>query len=219
MPRTKKEKPAPEPDDVVRQAAGAYRSGDGRFDIQQSGLGWYLVDTEQANEFGQQLIHGPFATLAAVREAIPSARDVKPLLRVRPSKQKPPTGKQQPAARPPAAPPPSWIDRLPEKEAAEVRRLVRALEREGLPDAEQLVRRHRGAATPEIAALLIERWLNEVVDDQGEQERGKAREIVRRVVEILARDGSSVTRPAPGWALIEVGPDDAPPKRPIRPRV
>src|SRR3982750_3508919 len=84
--RAKKEKPAPGPNDVVRESAGVYRSGDGRFEVQKSDVGWYIVDTEQANEFGQQLMHGPLPTLASVKAQIPGARDIKPLLRVKPAK-------------------------------------------------------------------------------------------------------------------------------------
>jgi len=130
--RAKKDKPAPGPDDLVRESAGAYTTGDGRFRVEKSGVGWYLLDNDQANEFGQQLIHGPLPTLDAVREQIPGAREIKPLLRVRPSKTKPPTSRgaarqERPAPAPPP-PPASWIDRLPGKEATDVRRLIRALE-------------------------------------------------------------------------------------------
>lgn len=58
--RAKKERPPPGPDDLVRESAGAYKTGDGRFQVEKSDLGWYLVDTQQMTEFGQQLIHGPW---------------------------------------------------------------------------------------------------------------------------------------------------------------
>src|SRR3954452_9861154 len=122
--RAKTEKPPAGPNDLVRESAGAYRTGDGRFEVQKSDLGWFLVDTEQANEFGQQLIHGPLATLDAVREQIPGARDIKPLLRVRPTKTKSPTKSDEPAKPEPPAPPPSWIDQLPSGEATHVRQLI-----------------------------------------------------------------------------------------------
>lgn len=67
-------KQPPDPNKLVRQSAGTYRSGDERFEVRQAGTGWFLVDTTQANELGQELVTGPFATLAAVREAIPEAR-------------------------------------------------------------------------------------------------------------------------------------------------
>src|SRR5688572_12582714 len=124
----KKEKPPAGPDDLVRAAAGAYRSGDGRFEVQKADQGWFIVDSEQANEFGQQLIHGPFATLGDVQAAIPGSRDIKPLLRSArwpspPAKSAKAGKAAQKAASKKPAPPPSWIDRLARKEAAEVRRL------------------------------------------------------------------------------------------------
>jgi hypothetical protein len=244
-PRAKKEKPEPGPDDLVRESAGTYRTGDDRFHVEKSDMGWYLVDTQQTNEFGQQLIHGPLGTLDAIRAAIPGARDLKPLLRVRPTKsaegkapaegqaaaagrahsgndaagQTPRDGQKSPPKRDPPPPPQTWIDRLPSKEQAHVRQLIRALEKEGLPGAEELVRRHRDDSTSTIAARLIEHQLRALVDDQPEADRERARATVRRVVEILSADGLGVTRPAPRWALVEVAEDEATPKARIRPEI
>lgn len=118
-----KNQPPQGPDDLVRESAGAYRSGDERFRVEKSDVGWYLIDSEQANEFGQQLIHGPLPTLDAVRKQMPGARELKLLLRVQPPKRRAPTSRdaakavrQAPA---PLPPPASWIDRLPGKEATE----------------------------------------------------------------------------------------------------
>ena len=218
--RAKKDKPAPGPDDLVRESAGAYTTGDGRFRVEKSGVGWYLLDNDQANEFGQQLIHGPLPTLDAVREQIPGAREIKPLLRVRPSKTKPPTSRgaarqERPAPAPPP-PPASWIDRLPGKEATDVRRLIRALEHEGVADAEELVKRHRDGATPVIAARLIERRLRALIDEQPEMDRERAQALVRRVAQVLDTDGAKVERPAPRWALVEVRDGDELPRARIR---
>jgi hypothetical protein len=228
--RVKKEKPPAGPDDLVRDSGGVYHSGDGRFEVQKSDAGWYVVDTAQANEFGQQLIHGPLPTLDAVRAAIPGARDIKPLLRTRmPSatKGKPPTPSSgaskanvAPSAPPPApAPPPSWIDRLSTSEAAGVRRLIKALDKEGLRDAESLVRRHHDGAAPLIATSVVEHRLRALVSEQPETERERAQQIVRRVVEILAIEGATVPQPLRRWALIEVKPDDELPRDRIKPDV
>ena len=221
--RSKKEKPPPGPDALVRESAGAYRSGDERFRVEKLDVGWYLIDNQQANEFGQQLIHGPLPTLDAVREQIPSARELKPLLRVRAPKVKAPTSgaaaKGERAAPPPPPPPPpaSWIDRLPGKEATEVRRLIRALEREGLADAEQLVKRHRDDGAPVIATRLLEHRLRALIDAQPEQDRERAQALVRDVARILGTGGPTVERPAPRWALVEVRDGDELPKTRIRP--
>src|SRR4051812_50174982 len=113
--RAKTEKPPPGPNHLVRESAGVYRSGDGRFEVQKSDVGWYLVDTEQANEFGQQLIYGPFPTLEAIRGAVAGTREIKPLLRGRAPK----AGTRKTGAvakgspKPPPQPPPSWIAELP----------------------------------------------------------------------------------------------------------
>jgi len=193
------------PDDVVRQTAGNYLSGDGRFEVRQSDSTWYVVDTTQANEFGQELMHGPFGSLKEATAAIPGARDIKPLLKSTPRPVKP-------------APKPvkSWLDQLPNEERREARDLIRALEREGMPNAEDLVRRHRNDSAPTIATRVIERHLSELIDEQPDKDQ--ATDLVRRVVEILSVDGARARRPVPGWTLVEVAPDDEPPTRRITPR-
>ncbi|HEY3522128.1 MAG TPA: arsinothricin resistance N-acetyltransferase ArsN1 family A [Candidatus Limnocylindrales bacterium] len=71
-----KEKPAPDPAALKRTAAGRYETGDGRFTIEQESAGsWALVDAEQTNELGLPLVRGPFATLAAAKDALASARE------------------------------------------------------------------------------------------------------------------------------------------------
>ena len=64
-------------DKLTRQTAGSYRTADERFEVREAGIGWYLVDTTQQNEFGQELLHGPYDTLKDVRAAIPGARTSK----------------------------------------------------------------------------------------------------------------------------------------------
>jgi GNAT superfamily N-acetyltransferase len=73
--------PPTDPNRLVREQAGTYRSEDGRFAVREGGTGWFLTDSEQSNEFGQELVLGPYATLNAVREALPEARrtTIKPL--------------------------------------------------------------------------------------------------------------------------------------------
>jgi hypothetical protein len=216
-----KQKPAPGPDDLVRSGPGGYRSGDGRFEVQKSDQRWFIVDTEQANEFGQQLIHGPFGTLEEVRAAIPASRDIKPLLRTarvaakgaKPAARKP---VRQPARKP--APPPSWIDQLPAREADEVRALVKALTAAGVADADALVRRDRDSPFALVAAALIEARLKEITKDAPEVERQRLRRLTKRVVEILTDDGVGTARPLPRWELIETPRDPAQQPRPVRPK-
>jgi hypothetical protein len=63
-----------DPNRLVRQEAGSYRSEDDRFEVRREGDRWFLIDSAQTDELGQQLIRGPYATLADVREAISEAR-------------------------------------------------------------------------------------------------------------------------------------------------
>jgi hypothetical protein len=202
-----------DPDKLLRQAAGTYRSADERFEVRQTDQGWYLVDAEQTDDFGQELVRGPFPTLAAVRTAIPPARSSKvvPLPR-----RVAPTGKRgaakPPKARPrPIAPPPTWIDRLPAAEATEVRRLVRGLEAEGIQKAEQLVQRDREGLLPAVVTQLIQRRLGAILDGANQSER----ELVARVVALLTADGVAPRDALPGWMLVEIGPEPVPPNRRI----
>jgi hypothetical protein len=211
-----------DPDKLKRETAGSYRTADGRFEVREAGIGWYLVDTTQQNEFGQELLHGPYGTLKDVRVAIPGARTEKvtPLKapkarrnrsRRQPAKTDAPADRQQ--AAPP--PPPSWIDRLPDAEASEVRRIIRALEAEGIEDAERLTRRDREGLGPSIAEQLIARRLDAIVAERPENEREAARALVERVAELLTVDGTKRRGALPGWSLVEVGPEDEPRNRRI----
>lgn len=202
---------AADPDRLVRQAAGTYRTADERFEVRGSSTaGWFLVDTEQTNHFGQELILGPFGTLGAVREAVPPARSAK----VRPIRPKAATSARRRAR--PAPPPPAqtWIDRLPKPEAAAMRRLIAALEKEGVSDAEDLVRRDREGIGPAVATRLVERRLEAIVSELPERGRDGARELLRRAAEAITVEGRRSAE-LPGWALVEIGPEPEPPNRRI----
>ncbi len=204
MPKTKKEKAPPGPDDLVRAAAGEYTSGDGRFTVRQSDATWYVVDNEQSNEFGQELIHGPFPTLAKAREAIAGARSVKPLLRSAPRPKK--SAKSATATitepRKPPPPPPTWLDKLPADQASEARRLIRALEKEGVENAEEAVRRDRDSYLPAAARALLELRLREIVDSVPESDRMVATDVLKKVTELLTEAGVRNRHPLPGWELV-----------------
>ncbi len=57
-----------------RISAGSYRSGDGRFTVEQASGRWLVLDGEQVDDLGLPLTRGPFATLDAARAAIAEAR-------------------------------------------------------------------------------------------------------------------------------------------------
>jgi hypothetical protein len=200
-----------DPDKLVRQAAGTYRTADDRFEVRgSSAAGWFLVDTEQANDFGQELILGPYGTLDAVREAIPPARSAKVAPIRRPDTK---TRKTKPRKAPPP-PPTSWIDKLPKADGASVRGLIRALEAEGVEGAEDLVRRDREGIGPAVATRLIEQRLEAIVAELPERGREGARELLRRTAEVLTIDGRARAE-LPGWSLVEIGPEPEPDNRRI----
>ncbi len=204
-------------DKLMRQQAGMYRTADDRFEVREADVGWFLVDTDQSNEFGQGLIRGPFATLKAVRDALPDARAAQPAARRRPTPRKP-TGtntKKPPKPSKLSKPQRSWIDELAKGEAAEVRKLIAALDGEGITDAEALVRRDREGLLPAVAARLIATRLEALVSDLPGSWRDALRDFVQRVANVLAVQGTTVRAPLPGWVLVEVGREPEPANRRI----
>lgn len=213
MPKASTPADAGDPDKLQRQAAGTYRTADARFEVRGgSTSGWFLVDSEQTNDFGQELIQGPFATLADVRGAIPSARSTK-ITPIRPPAAPSRRPKKRVAPKPP--PPPSWIEQLPPAEATAVGRLIRALAAEGVTDAEALVRRDRDGIGPAIATRIIERRLEAIIDELPERGRAGARELIRRATEVLTAEGTARPKGVPGWSLVEIGPEPEPDNRRI----
>jgi len=104
---------------------------------------------------------------------------------------------------------------LPRDEAAEVRRLIRALEAEGIDDAEALVRRDRQGLLPAISSRLLERRIDRLIDALPEADRAVARTLVDRLGEVIS-GGEKLPDPLPGWALFEAGPSREPTKRRLR---
>jgi hypothetical protein len=207
---------SPDPDKLTRATAGSYVSGDGRFEVSQSDAAWYLVDRERTNDFGQELIHGPFATLKEAREAVPGARKITPL--ARPKRSAAARREAERAKLEPPPPPKSWIDRLPDDEAKAVRRLISALERDGISDAEKWVQESRRAGARSLAAQLIEHRLAGITEQAESDDRRRTREIIRRVVTLLTDDGTLTSAPLPKWAVVELDPDEPLPSRRLRPK-
>ena len=100
-----------------------------------------------------------------------------------------------------------------------MRSLIRALEREGLSDADDVVRLHRNDRAPTIATKLLEQRLTEILDDQPSEERDRITKVVQKVLKALTVDGASTPSPAPRWALVELTDDAESPPRQMRPRL
>jgi hypothetical protein len=213
MPRAKEPAgtdAAADPNKLARMKAGTYQTADERFEVRQAALGWFLIDSTATDELGQELVRGPFPTLGAVRDALPDAR--RTTLKSLPRRH---VAAGKTTAKPKPAPPASWLDRLPAAEATAARRLIRALELEGVGDAEQLVRDARKDREPIVARRVLDRRLEAIINDLPADERETARNVMQRVLELLTATGTTLFEPLPGWALVEMGAEPGPPNRRI----
>jgi hypothetical protein len=214
-----------DPNKLVRQQAGTYRTADERFEVRQAALGWFLIDSTVTDQLGQELTRGPFATLAAVNDELPEAR--RTTIKSVPPPKKAAAAKSSAAkgaaskggsaakAKKEPAPAPTWIDRLPKADAAQVRRLIHALELDGIADAEALVRTARRSTDPQVATRVLEKRLDALVDELPAAGRAAASQLVRRIAELITSDGTKLFDPIPGWALVEVEAGAEPPPRRI----
>lgn len=204
---------APDPDRLSRGEDGAYRSEDARFEVRDGGTGWFVTDTQRTNDFGQDLVVGPYATLKIARATLPDLRDAKIVPLRRPAKAAPATKPSSQSK--PKPKPKTWIDDLSKADATNVRGLIAALEDAGISDADALVRRDRDGLFPAIATRLIERDLDALADELPEPAREGARQLIHRAAEIITASGANPSKGIPGWSLIELGPEPDPPNRRI----
>lgn len=210
MPKSKADE-AQDPNKLIRSKAGTYRTADDRFEVRQAALGWFLIDSGSTDELGQELTRGPFPTLKAVGAELPDARrtTMKPLPRPRAATRKPAQAaspakkKTEPAKK-------TWLDRLPDGEAATARRLIRALSLEGLEDADALVQASRKADEPVVARRVLEGRLERLLEELPQAERDAGRRLMARIAELVTVSGTTLFDPLPGWALFEVPPGEEP---------
>ena len=117
-----------DPTKLKRESAGRYRTGDGRFGVEQSSNGWMVVDDEQTNELGLPLVRGPFASLDAAKAALEEIRTgpapvselrarIEKLPKAVPNQAKPATPKKPPE------PPPIEIRALKASDGDDLRAL------------------------------------------------------------------------------------------------
>jgi len=220
-PTSRSSKPKPVPP-WKRAEAGVYRSSDDRFSIQSEGPSrWFITDEQQQDELGLARTVGPFDTLDAAKAAAEALRDEAPAaspLAERIAKVEKPkaaraakrTDEASPP-KPPSPPPRTWLDKLEvdDRDAARAaRRLIAALEDEGIEDADALVRRDITGKQPVVAARLL---AHEILAAVGRATKPES--VLDAVVEALG--SSKVRRGLPGWELVERdGPTDE--KRVIR---
>ncbi len=205
-----------DPNRLVRKAAGSYATADERFAVRSDAGRWYLIDSAATDDLGQELMRGPFSTKDEAQEAIPEARraDLKPITPASRGAATKGRGKTTPTKAKPA-PPPTWIDKLPAGEARRLRAQIRALEREGISDAEALAKRDHGGLAPAIAQRLIEVRLSALTADLPAKERGAAERLVRHAAAIVSGSAGQQPDDLPGWALVETGAEPDPPNRRI----
>ena len=215
-----KREAAPKPIPPWKRAeAGKYRSSDERFTISSEGPSrWFITDEEEQDELGLARTMGPFDTLDDAKAAAEARRGGSPAespLAKRIAKD----GKaakgggtarsKAPEPKPKAAEPPpkTWLDKLEDddREAARrARRLISALEAEGIADADALVRRDVMGNQPVVAARLLARDILAAVG-----RASKPESVIEAVVEVLG--ASKARRSLPGWELVERdGPPDDP---------
>jgi hypothetical protein len=213
-PTARSAKPKPVPP-WKRAEAGVYQSSDERFSIRSEGPSrWFITDEEQHDELGLARTVGPYDTLDVAKAAAEALRDEAPAqspLAGRLAKDGAKQAGSSPAKPQPAEPKPTpptpktWLDKLEDDDgeaARRARRLIAALEDEGIEDADALVRRDITGNQPVIAARLLAREILAAVGTST-----KSESVIESVVQALG--SSKVRRGLPGWELVERdGPTD-----------
>ena len=194
-----------------RAEAGRYRSSDERFTISSEGPSrWFITDEEEQDELGLARTVGPFDTLDDAKAAADARRGEAPAaspLAGRIAKERTPANGKgaarravaAPQPKPPAPEPKTWLDELEDEDrdaARRARRLISALEEEGISDADALVRRDVMGNQPVVAARLLAR---EILSAVGRS--SKPESVLESVVEVLG--ASKARRSLPGWELVE----------------
>ena len=227
-PRAKKEPPPPKP--WQRAEAGRYRSSDDRFTLESEGSGrWFVTDAEALDELGLARTSGPYATLDEAKAAADAARERAPEaspfadrikeaaskprrrpLSVVPDREAPDAeAEREPGPVPEPEPEPpkrTWLDELEDRDretAARARRMIAVLEREGIDDAESLVRRDILGNEPIVATRLAAR---DVLAAIARLDDPSPAEVAVAVADVLA--ASRKRSGLPGWRMVERGGPD-----------
>jgi hypothetical protein len=177
-----------------RLGGGRWQSRDGRFTIEPQSGTWVVIDGEQVDDLGLPLVRGPFHSLNDAREAIDEARQAGPAdsplsARVEEARRRgseardriahprqsqglakaspKAAARTKPAPKPSAPKPPpepAWLVRLDADDQRRARRILRALEQVGIPDAESIARSEVADGRAALARVAIERRIRAAVE-------------------------------------------------------
>jgi hypothetical protein len=153
---------------LKRLGGGRWQTRDERFTIEPQSGTWVVVDGERTDELGLPLVRGPFPSLTAARADIEAARsegDVSSPLASRLSSPSAKTkAKSSKVAQPPAtskakrAPDePAWLKSLDGPKRTAARKLLALLTKEGVEDAETVVRSDLIGGQPALTRLAVGR--------------------------------------------------------------
>jgi hypothetical protein len=165
---------------LKRLPGQGWQTRDGRFTIETASGTWSLLDAEQTDDLGLPLVRGPFRSLAEAKAAIDEARSSQPVtstLADRAATAKRPAAK--PAQRndaPPkaqarkqaeAAEPaePRWIAELDAADRRRAHRLIAALAKRDIRDAEGIVRRDLAGDVASVARVALAEHVAALLDD------------------------------------------------------
>jgi hypothetical protein len=198
---------------LKRLPGEGWQTRDGRFTIETASGTWSLLDAEQTDDLGLPLVRGPFRSLAEAKAAIDEARSSQPLTSTladrattakragaKPSKADDATPKAQAPkkAKAPAEPAePRWIAELDAADRRRAHRLIAALTKRDIRDAEGIVRRDLAGDVASVARIALAERVAELLDDAD----AATAKVAARLIEALAdgRDEDLDVR----WRLVD----------------
>jgi hypothetical protein len=196
-----------EPGSLKRLGGGRWESRDGRFTIEPQSGTWVVVDGERTDDLGLPLVRGPFPSLTAARADIEAARSegeaASPLasrLAGSRSEAKATSSKAAPSTAPSkserAPDEPAWLRALDGPTRTAARKLLTHLAKEGVEDAETLVRSDLVGGQPALARLAIARAVRSAT-----AAHGGADAVAKAVADVLVegKDGELGV----GWRLVD----------------
>jgi len=165
---------------LKRLPGQGWQTRDGRFTIETASGTWSLLDAEQTDDLGLPLVRGPFRSLAEAKAAIDEARSSQPVtstLADRAATAKRPAAmsaqgndappkaqarKQAEAAEPAE---PRWIAELDAADRRRAHRLIAALAKRDIRDAEGIVRRDLAGDVASVARVALAEHVAALLDD------------------------------------------------------